>query len=223
VNLGTLKTHIANRTGNDAISSILTELVNQVSYDIAMRYPFRWRYSLPVTVNTIANQNYINPSAYFPNWSEPLEAYELQTPRKLLWIDSWDQGLYDPDSMLATPTNKRVPTHYNMDFDNNRLWFYPVPDRAYSVKFRYLKGPSEVSNASSTLFIPSRYHYVLADGVESRVWQLDEDLSSAKAANERYEAGIARMIDQEQQLPDNQPIMQSQGRIIDFSDPFLEI
>lgn len=223
MNLGQLKTHVANRTGNDAISSVLTEFTNQVVYDIASRYPFSWRRSLPVSINTISNQNYINPSAYFPNWGDPIDAYELSTPKKLLYLPSWDIGLVDTDWFQTTPTRKGVPTHYNMDWDNQRLYFYPTPDRAVSCKFRYLKLPSEISNTSSTLFLPARWHYVIAAGVESLVWQMDEDLKSADFANKRYEAGISQMIEQEINLPDYQPHFESQSQIVDYTDPFLEI
>jgi len=224
LNLGTLKTHVANRTGNDAISSVLTEFANQVMYDMASRYPFSWRYSLPITVNTIANQNYINPSAYFPNFGDPLDAVEMSTPRKLIYLPTWDINLLDPAWNGSDQGIRRgVPTHYNFDFENSRLYFYPMPDRAVECKFRYLKLPSEISNTSSTLFIPARYHYVVAAGMESLVWQMDEDLNSARAANERYEAGIARMIEEQQNLPDYQPIFKSQEHFVDFSDPFLEM
>jgi hypothetical protein len=73
------------------------------------------------------------------------------------------------------------------------------------------------------LFIPAQWHYVVASGVESLVWQMDEDLNSANASNQRYESGIARMIETEQQMPDFQPIFEGPGQIIDYSDPFLEI
>lgn len=223
MNLGTLKTHVANRTGNDAVSNVLTEFTNQVIYDISTRYPFRWRMSLPVSVNCVANQNYINPSAYFPNFGDPYDAVQLSTPQKLLYMPIWNVNLLDPDWSQTNPTRKQVPTHYCMDFDNNRLWLYPTPDQNYPLKFRYLKNPSEISNASSTLFVPSKYHFVVVSGVESLVWQMDEDLNSARAASERFEAGISRMIEEEQNLPDFQPTFESQQKFVDFSDPFLEI
>jgi hypothetical protein len=221
VNLGTLKTHIINRTGNDAISSVLTEYVNQVIYDISERHPFNWRMSLPVSLTTIPNQAYLNPSAYLPNFGDPLDALELSTPRKLVYKPIWDINLGDPYWQNAG--RKGVPTHYNVDIENQRLWLYPIPDGVYTLSVRYLKLPSEVSNASSSLFIPAQYHHVVASGVESLVWQLDEDLQSASAANQRYEAGIQRMIDKDNMTSDFQPIMTSTSGIVDYSDPFLEV
>lgn len=223
MNLGTLKTHIINRTGNDAISSVITEYVNQIQYDICSRYPFRFRYSLPVSLTTIPNQNYLNPSAYLTDFNEPLDAMELTTPQKLIYADLWNVTRTDADWYKTTPTKKYLPTHYNIDWQNQRLWLYPTPDAAYPLKIRYLKGPSEISNASASLFIPSRWHQVVADGVESYIWQLDEDLRSSSAAAQRYEAGIVRMIEAEQQMPDNQPIFEGPSAFIDYSDPFLEM
>jgi hypothetical protein len=53
-------------------------------------------------------------------------------------------------------------------------------------------------------------------------WQLDEDLNSANAANQRYEAGIQRMIDKDNSTSDYQPIMTSNQAFVDYSDPFQE-
>lgn len=223
MNLGTLKTHVSNRVGNDAISNILTEFVNQVQYDICTRYPFSWRTALPVSLTTIANQKYLNPSAYLTNFADPLDAVELQTPQKLIYVPIWNIDLFDPDYRKTTPTKSGVPTHYNIDWPNERLWLYPTPDAAYDLRVRYLKYPPEISNTSSALFIPAQFHYIVAAGVESLAWQMDEDLNSARAANDRYETGIARMIELEQQIPDYQPIMNSPSQEIDYSDPFLEI
>ena len=221
MNLGTLKTHVVNRTGNDSISNILTEFVNQIQYDICSRFPFSWRQSLPVSLTTIANQNYINPSAYLTNFESPMDCYELSTPKKLIHIPLWDIGLVDPDYFKNAPSNKRIPTHYNVDFDNSRLWLYPTPNSAISLKIRYYKSPPEISNASSTLFIPSKYHHIVVAGVESLVWQMDEDLRSAQAANTRYEQGIERMIGEDQDKSDEQPTF-TPGIVNapDPSDPF---
>lgn len=223
MDLGTLKTHVINRTGNDAISSVLTEFVNQIQYDICSRFPFSWRTSLPVSLTSIANQNYLNPSAYFPNFGEPKDGYELSTPQKLQYIPLWDIGMVDADYFKDSPDNKaNVPTHYNIDFTNSRLWLYPTPSRAVNLKFRYYKNPPEISNSSSSLFIPAKYHFVVVAGVESLVWQLDEDLQSANAANVRYESGIQRMIDEENNISDQEGIFKSPSSLIDYSDPFAE-
>jgi hypothetical protein len=139
VNLGTLKTHVTNRTGNDAIDSLLTEYVNQIQYDISSRYPFSWRLSLPVSLTTIASQNYLNPSAYLPNYAEPWDAVELKTPQKLLYLPVWNIMRSDPDWANTTPTRTGVPTHYSIDWPNSRLWLYPTPGDAYSLSVRYLK------------------------------------------------------------------------------------
>ena len=222
MNLGVLKTHVANRVGNDAISAVLTEMVNQIQYDMCQRYHFSWRISLPVSLTTIANQNYLNPSAYLTNFGDPWDAVELTTPKKLFYLPVWNVNLLDADYAKTTPTRVGVPTHYSVDFANSRLWLYPTPNAAYSLRIRYLKDPPEISNTSSTLFIPSKYHYVVAAGVESLAWSMDTEQDNAKIANERYEAGIAKMIDEENNLPDYQPTFASPMQVVDYSDPFLE-
>lgn len=212
-----------NRTGNDAISALLTEYINQIQYDFASRYHFSWRMSLPVSLNTISGQNYLNTSAYFTNFGDPWDALELKTPRKLIYTPNWNINLSDPTWVQSGTYRKGVPTNYSFDITNNRLWLYPVPDAVYSMQFSYLQNPPEISNASSSLFIPSKYHYIVAAGAESLVWQMDEDLNSAGAANQRYEAGIARAIEEEQNLPDFQPIFRAQNEgYVDYSNPFLD-
>lgn len=223
MNLGQLKTHIINRVGNDAISNVLTEFINQVQNDICGRHPFGWRKSLPISLTTIADQAYLNPSAYLPNYGEPLDALELNTPRKLIYQPVWDINLCDPEWAKSSSARKGVPTHYNIDWANERLWLYPIPNSAYSLSVRYLKFAPEISNNSASLFIPSQFHYVVAAGVESLAWQLDEDLKSANAANQRYESGIQRMIELDNGISDYQPIMTSRPQFVDYSDPFLEI
>ncbi len=224
MNLGTLKTHVSNRVGNDAISAVLTEFCNQIQYDMASRYHWSWRMSLPVTVNTIPNQNYLNTSAYFPNLGDPWDAVNRTTPAKMAYTPNWNINFNDPTWILSSAYRQGSPTNYSFDIANQRLWLYPVPDKAYSLQFQYLQNPSEISNTSSTLFIPSKYHYIVAAGMESLAWQMDEDLQSAAAANQRYEAGIARAIEEEQQLPDAQPIFQTlNGGYVDYSNPFSDI
>lgn len=228
MNLGQLKTHVANRTGNDSIDSVLTEFVNQVQYDFCSRFPFSWRKSLPVSINSVANQNYLNPSAYLPGFGDPIDAFELSTPQKLIYLPEWNIGVVDPDWFKTSPTNKGRPTHYSIQWNDqdqslSRLWLYPTPDSAYQLRFRYLRNPPEISNTSSSLFIPAKYHYGVAAGVESLVWQMDEDLKSSSAANQRYEAVIARAIDEENNLPDYQPHFEAPSIFVDYSDPFLEM
>lgn len=223
MNLGTLKTHVTNRTGNDAIDSVLTEFVIQIQHDICSRHTFSWRKSLPISLTAITNQNYLNPSAYLTNFGDPFEAYELNTPQKLIYIDPWDIGTVDPDYFKTTPGRTGRPTHYSVDWDNQRLWLYPTPNEATPLRIRYYKGPGDIASSSASLFIPSKFHFVVAAGVESLVWQLDEDLNSAKAANDRYEAGIARMIDQDNNLPDNQAGFTPPQTFYDYSDPLREI
>lgn len=224
MNLTALKTHVANRTGNDAIDSVLNEFIKQIEYDFCSRYPFSWRVSLPQSVTTIQDQAYINPSSYFTNFGDPWDGYELSTPQKLVYLPTWDIWRLDPTQLKTANQQKGIPTHYNFDFQNSRLWFYPIPDRAVECKFRYLKNPGEWVNTSAHSFlVPSQFHHTLAAGVESLVWQMDEDLQSAQAANTRYENGISYAIEKEQQLPDHQAIMTPPSALIDYSDPFLEI
>jgi hypothetical protein len=225
LNLTQLKTNVANRTGNDAIDNVLNEFVKQIEYDFSSRYPFSWRISLPVLVSTVTDLNYLNTSAYFPDYSDSWDAFELSTPQKLIYLPNWDINRLQPDQLRATGQRKGVPTHYNFDEANGRLWYYPYSDVPYSLSIRYLLASPEWVNASAhiNLFVPKRHHHTIAAGVESLVWQLDEDLQSAQAANSRYETGIANAIEQEQQRSDFQPIMSPPSEFIDYSDPFLEI
>jgi hypothetical protein len=180
--------------------------------------------SLPVTLTTIPGQNYLNPSAYLTNFGDPWDAVQLTTPRKLIYTHNWNINLSDPTWIQSGTYRKGVPTNYSVDIANSRLWLYPVPDQAYQISIRYLQNPPEISNASSTLFIPAKYHYIVAAGMESLAWQMDEDLPSAGAANQRYEAGISRAIEEEQQLPDNQSIMEAgPSGYIDYSNPFMDL
>lgn len=221
--LGTLKTHVSNRVGNDAISAILTEFCNQIQYDFCSRYHFSWRMSLPVQVNTIAGQSYLNTSAYFTNLGDPWDAINTRTPAKMWYTPNWNINFSDPTWVLSSNYRQGSPTNYSFDIANNRLWLYPVPDQAYLLRFQYLMNPPEISNTSSTLFIPSKYHYIVASGMEALAWKMEEDLPSAAAANQMYEAGIARAIEEDQQLPDSQPIFQTlQGGYIDYSNPLSD-
>lgn len=227
MNLGTMLTHIANRTGNDAVNSVVIEFINQIQYDFTSRYQFSWAQSLPITINTIANQKYLNPSAYLTNYGSPYDCVELSTPLKLRYIPIYDLFRADPDYAKSSPTNKGVPRAYSIDWNDqdptqSRLWVYPMPDTAYPLSIRYMKNPPEISNTSSILFVPAKYHYVVAAGAESLVWQMDEDLQSSAAANQRYEAGIARAIADEVRSNDFEPIFESGQRFVDYSYPFSD-
>lgn len=222
MNLGTLKTHLANAVGNDAVSAHIGRLANQVQYDILSRYPFSFRESLPVQITCTPNQNYVDPST-LTNFGEPLDAIELTTPKKLAYVPNWNVFLADPNYAKDPTSVKGVPKIYSIDWPNQRLWLYPTPNAAHIISVRYLKLFTEVSADSDTFLIPAQWHHVLCDGIESRLWQMDEDLKSAQAANQRYEAGIAQMIEREQQAPEQQPIITAGERIVDYSDPFIDL
>jgi hypothetical protein len=176
--------------------------------------------SLPVKLNTIPNQAYLNPSAYLTDFGEPGEALELQTPRKLIYLPLWDINMCDPN--YAKGLYPGTPTHYNVDITNQRMWLYPIPNGAIPLVVRYLKNPPEITATSASLFIPSQYHHVVVSGVESLVWQLDEDLQSSQAANTRFENGIQRMIEQDNSGSDYHATISSRAKFIDYSDPFQE-
>jgi hypothetical protein len=179
--------------------------------------------SLPVSLTTIPNQNYLNTSAYLTNFGDPWDCIELTTPKKLVYTPNWTINFADPTWQKTSNFRTGLPTNYSVDIANNRLWLYAVPDQAYNLKLTYLQSPPEISNTSSTLFIPSKYHHIVASGVESLVWQMDEDLNSAGAANQRYEAGITRAIEEEQSIPDQESAFRSSvSGYPDPSNPFSD-
>ena len=84
-----------------------------------------------------------------------------------------------PDYVVRTP-------------DNNYL-LYPLPNKAYTIKFDYYTFPTDLSAYGDTTSIPDRFAPVIIDGATAFVYQYRGEAQQYQLNFARYEQGIKNM------------------------------
>ncbi len=89
------------------------------------------------------------------------------------------------------------------------LRLYPVPSSVYTLFMDYVKTISLIADASVAIDIPAKYDPVIIDGVLVYVYKYDPDLGDWAKQQIVYEAGIKRMIQDNNMSPSEKAIPES--------------
>ena len=84
-----------------------------------------------------------------------------------------------PDFVVRTP-------------DNNYL-LYPLPNKAYTIKFDYYTYPTDLTAYDDTTSIPDRFAPVIIDGATAFVYQYRGETQQYQLNMQRFEQGIKNM------------------------------
>ena len=85
-----------------------------------------------------------------------------------------------------------VPDYVVRTPDNNYL-LYPLPNKAYTIKFDYYTFPTDLSAYGDTTSIPDRFAPVIIDGATAFVYQYRGETQQYQLNFARYEQGIKNM------------------------------
>jgi len=85
-----------------------------------------------------------------------------------------------------------VPDYVVRTPDNNYL-LYPLPNKAYTIKFDYYTFPTDLTVHGSTTSIPDRFAPVIIDGATAFVYQYRGETQQYQLNFTRYEQGIKNM------------------------------
>jgi hypothetical protein len=85
-----------------------------------------------------------------------------------------------------------VPDYVVRTPDNNYL-LYPLPNKAYTIKFDYYTFPTDLSAYGDTTSIPDRFAPVVIDGATAFVYQYRGETQQYQLNFARYEQGIKNM------------------------------
>jgi hypothetical protein len=85
-----------------------------------------------------------------------------------------------------------VPSYVVRTPDNNYL-LYPLPNKAYTIKFDYYTFPADLTVHGSTTSIPDRFAPVIIDGATAFVYQYRGETQQYQLNFARYEQGIKNM------------------------------
>ena len=85
-----------------------------------------------------------------------------------------------------------VPDYVVRTPDNNYL-LYPLPNKAYTIKFDYYTFPTDLTVHGSTTSIPDRFAPVIIDGATAFVYQYRGETQQYQLNFARYEQGIKNM------------------------------
>lgn len=65
------------------------------------------------------------------------------------------------DALLYHADEKGKPQHYVINFNNNMISFYPIPNKTYDVDFLYYQFLPKLENATDTNFLLINYPYLV--------------------------------------------------------------
>lgn len=198
--------NIADKSSQDtAYRAMALDWLNLIVADIANRQTnFHWKFlEKTATANTVANQHsYDLPSDI--DGFKIIAIYDRTNDVTYTYVpyELFVRRVADPSA--STGGNVVWWTYFA---DTIRL--FPVPDSVWTFYLDYVKLPSEYTDSSSSqIEIPGKYNKVIMDGVLTYVYKFDPTLGDQVAQTQIYEAGIVRMIqDNEQTIAEaTQPI-----------------
>lgn len=85
-----------------------------------------------------------------------------------------------------------LPTHvYKTQED--KFGITPVPDKAYSIEYRYWKYPADLTLADDVCVVPNRFKHVVIDGAMMYMMRFRSNEQSAAMHQQKFTVGIKSM------------------------------
>ena len=115
-------------------------------------------------------------------------------PQKLNYLtyEEWNDNFRERDT--AVTTEKLGVPEYVYTTYNDEIGFSPIPDSDnLSIKFDYYTTHTDLSSATDTSIIPTRFEPVIIARARYYVFMLRSDLQNAQFANREYQDGVKRM------------------------------
>lgn len=170
----------------DTSSARKLSAVNDAYWDICAREEWPFLEAASTTIATVNGQSFITMPTDFSRViavSNPSGAFTL------LYEDYETLAKLYPSLETTTGT----PLFYY--FIGSVMHFYPVPNAAISLRFRYVKWPVELAANSleATIVIPPRHQRTLVIGALVKLYSMEDDLEQANAFRTQFEERIQNM------------------------------
>jgi hypothetical protein len=115
-------------------------------------------------------------------------------PKRLRYLtyEEWNDNFRETDS--ASSTDKLGEPEYVYTSYNDEIGLSPIPDTDnLSIKFDYYVTHTDLSGATDTSIIPTRFESVIIARARYYAFMLRSDLQNAQFANKEYQDGVKRM------------------------------
>ncbi len=180
-----------NDTGT-ATTNIAKASVNDAQRDICSRHPFSWLLTTGTLTTTPSQAHSVISTAGITDYWKVWTAREAVTPRMLkrISMDKWE-------AFQIISSAEQIPTHYSDEYDD-RIYWYPTPDAAYSIYLRYFKQVVDMEADATVSIIPARWHEILVLGGWYRTLQYQKEYGEAQAIKNEYEEKIQQIIDDDE-------------------------
>ena len=170
----------------DTSSTRKVSAVNDAYWDICAREEWPFLEAASTTIATVSSQSFIAMPVDFARViavSNPAGAFTL------LYEDYETLAKLFPSLETTTGT----PLYYY--FVGTIMHFYPVPNAVISLRFRYVKWPSELSvnTLESGIVIPARHQRAIVIGALVKLYSMEDDLEQALAFRTQFEERIQNM------------------------------
>ncbi len=116
----------------------------------------------------------------------------LNRTLKPLARDQWYKRFRDQDYDTTT-TGKSQPV-FIFPSHGQGFGLTPSPERAYTLKYRYYKNPTDLDLYTDQTTIPSKFDYVIVAGALYHMDLLKENAESSDRAEKRFNEGIKNMV-----------------------------
>lgn len=177
--------------------------VNLVCNDIFSRSnDWAWSHGIG-TINTVANtESYSLPSDAVPDTIKVLYFNDTREPLWYWDYEEWFRNYNRFANVTGGVADKGQPSDYTVL--ENKIYFWPIPDKVYTFKFPYQKKHTDLSGSTDTPIIPAEWHHVIVSGglAKAKKFLGDDDWQAEK--NE-YEHGIKLMLGQNRRYIDRAP------------------
>lgn len=138
--------------------------------------------------------------------------YSIPAGAKLIDYETFrlvkDESLGASGGTLSVMDYKDYVDHYIRDEDDtttatiprfvirtpdNNYKLYPMPDKAYTIRYDYYAQPTQLSAYDDVPSIPEAYRQVIADGATAYAYQYRGEADQYQLNFQRFEAGISQM------------------------------
>lgn len=128
----------------------------------------RWPFLEAIDSSTTTS---VNVSSYTPpmsNWRN-LDAVRLVDPTNA--VDYIQMSYMEPQALFDKLTldswETATPRYWTMYAQE--IWFWPIPDQAYTIKYYYIQEPPALVSSTDVPVVPVAYHDLLVSGAIVRI------------------------------------------------------
>ena len=107
--------------------------------------------------------------------------------------DLWQQYYRERDDRYSVSASALSVPEFVFKTPNFLFGVTPIPSEPFVIKYNYFASPDDLSAATDTTSIPTRYHYALVDGGAYHVYMFRENMEQAQMMEARFTKWIKRM------------------------------